>query len=158
MADRQDSIWFSPEAAGRLATISGGLGEQLGIEITELKTQSIHGRMPVDERTIQPAGVLHGGASVAFAETLASLGGHLVVDSSIYQVMGQEINANHLRPGIRGEWVYGAASPVMIGRRSQVWSIEISNEQGKLICLSRCTLAVIEFPSRPLTASDTRAQ
>lgn len=122
------------------------LNENLGIEFTEITENELRGRMPVDQRTTQPAGVLHGGASVAFAETLASWSGFMSVDRDRFHVVGQEINANHLRPGKPG-WVYGAASPIHIGRRAQVWEIKISDEDGKLVCISRCTLAVIEQAS-----------
>jgi uncharacterized protein (TIGR00369 family) len=106
----------------------------MGIEITSFTTDTLTGRMPVNEHTIQPAGVLHGGASVALAETLASWAGSLTVDAARFHVVGQEINANHLRAGIAGQWVYGVASPIHVGRKTQVWEIRISNEAGKLLC------------------------
>jgi len=123
------------------------LNENLGMEFTEITATELRGRMPVDNRTTQPAGMLHGGASVAFAETLASWAGYMSVDRDRFHVVGQEINANHLRPGKRGTWVYGAATPIHIGRRAHVWEITIANEDGTLICISRCTLAVIEQAS-----------
>ncbi|MEE2522086.1 hotdog fold thioesterase [Pseudarthrobacter sp. J75] len=140
-------IWVGEKGIAELDGMGiGTLNESLGIEITEVTPTSLKGRMPVDKRTIQPAGVLHGGASVALAETLASIGGTLAVDRSKFYVVGQEINANHIRPGIPGTWVYGEATPANIGRRSHVWEIRITNEDGKLVCLSRCTLAVLELP------------
>lgn len=122
------------------------LNSNLGIEITEVSDTSLHGKMPVDDRTVQPAGVLHGGASVALAETLASWAGFLAVDRSRFHVVGQEINANHIRPASSG-WVHGEATPINIGRRAHVWEVRIVNDDGKLVCISRCTLAVLEVPS-----------
>jgi 1,4-dihydroxy-2-naphthoyl-CoA hydrolase len=130
------------------------LNAVLGIEITSFTADTLTGRMPVNEHTIQPAGVLHGGASVALAETLASWAGSLTVDAARFHVVGQEINANHLRAGIAGQWVYGVASPIHVGRKTQVWEIRISNEAGKLVCISRCTLAVLETPGRYARAEE----
>lgn len=123
------------------------LNENLGMEFLEVTETELRGRMPVDHRTVQPAGVLHGGASMAFAETLASWAGYMSIDRDRFHVVGQEINANHLRPGRPGTWVYGAASPLHIGRRAHVWEVKIADERGKLVCVSRCTLAVIEQAS-----------
>jgi 1,4-dihydroxy-2-naphthoyl-CoA hydrolase len=124
----------------------GSLIETLGIEVAEIAPDSLHGRMPVDARTTQPAGVLHGGASVAFAETLTSIAGFLAVDRDRFHVVGMEINANHLRP-VAGGWVTGVARPIHRGARFHVWEVRISDDQGRLACISRCTLAVIEKPS-----------
>ena len=138
------SLWVGDVAGIDLpAMAEGTLIENLGIEIVELRDDALVGRMPVDARTVQPAGVLHGGASVALAETLASWAGYLAVDRERFHVVGQEINANHIRPVFTG-WVTATATPVAIGRRSQVWEIRIVDEAGKLACISRCTLAVIE--------------
>ena len=98
--------------------------------------------MPVDARTRQPAGVLHGGASVALAETLASWAATFCVDPAKHHCVGIEINANHLRPVAEG-WVYGSARPVNLGRTIQVWEVRISNQQDKLVCISRVTMAVL---------------
>jgi uncharacterized protein (TIGR00369 family) len=98
--------------------------------------------MPVDGRTRQPYGLLHGGASVALAETLGSMGATLCIDTEAYQCVGQEINANHVRAA-RSGLVTGTARPVHLGARSQVWTIDIVNAAGKLLCTSRLTLAVI---------------
>lgn len=122
------------------------LNEALGIELTEITDNSLKGRMPVDHRTQQPAGVLHGGASVAFAETLASWAGHMVVDPDKFHAVGLDINANHVRPASPG-WVYGEATPAALGRTVQVWEIKITNEEGKLVCISRCTMAVLPKPN-----------
>ena len=142
------TIWHEEVTVEDLNDRSRGcLNENLGIEMTEITPGALRGRMPVDERTTQPAGVLHGGASIAFAETLASWAGYLAVDRSRFHVVGQEINANHVRPAAGGSWVHGEAVPAHIGRRAHVWEIRITDERGKLVCISRCTLAVIEVPS-----------
>ena len=99
--------------------------------------------MPVDERTHQPHDILHGGASVALAETLGSVAAGLVVDPDKYRVVGQEINANHVRAVAQG-FVIGTARPIHIGKRSHVWEIRIVDEQDRLVCISRLTIAVIE--------------
>jgi uncharacterized protein (TIGR00369 family) len=99
--------------------------------------------MPVDARTVQPYGLLHGGASVALAETLGSTGAAMCVDAAEYQVVGQEINANHVRAA-RSGLVTGTARAVHLGGRTHVWSIEIVNDSQKLLCISRITMAVIK--------------
>ena len=129
-----------------LEELNGGrttLVTTLGIRFTEIGPDFVRGTMPVDERTIQPYGLLHGGASVALAETLGSTGAAMSVDASEYQVVGQEINANHVRAA-SGGLVTGTAKPVHIGGRTHVWSIEIVNEAAKLVCISRLTMAVIK--------------
>ncbi|MCL4141060.1 UNVERIFIED_CONTAM: hypothetical protein GTU68_019997 [Idotea baltica] len=98
--------------------------------------------MPVDERTVQPMGILHGGASVALAESLASIGALLWIDPATQVAVGQEINANHIRPVSSGK-VFGTAKPIHSGRGSQVWTIEIKNAEGKLISVSRCTISIV---------------
>ena len=115
----------------------------IGIEIMEVGKNIVSGRMPVDERTTQPYGLLHGGASVAFAESLGSLAGSFHVDWEKEVVVGIEINANHLK-SIRSGWVYGRATPVKIGKRIQVWNINITNEDKEAVCISRLTLAVVK--------------
>ncbi|MDQ2668599.1 MAG: hotdog fold thioesterase [Gemmatimonadota bacterium] len=119
-----------------------GLPGTLGIKILELNDERVVATMPVDARTRQPFGILHGGASVALAETVASLGATGRIDRNAFMAVGQEINANHLRAKTEGI-VTATATPVHVGRSSQVWSISIADEQGRLICISRCTLAVI---------------
>jgi len=119
----------------------------LGIELVEVGDDFIKARMPVDQRTRQPAGLLHGGASVALAETLGSLGAIYCVDRDKYYCVGQEINANHVR-GVTGGWVTGVARPVHIGRSSHVWEIRITDERDKLVCISRITMAVIDRPEK----------
>lgn len=137
------SIWFNSPDVDQLNELGHQtLNEALGIELTEVTENSLKGRMPVDHRTTQPAGVLHGGASVAFAETLASWAGHMVVDPENFHAVGLDINANHVRPALPG-YVYGEATPAALGRTVQVWEIKITNEEGKLVCISRCTMAVL---------------
>ncbi len=121
------------------------LAEALGIEIMEVGADFLRGRMPVDARTHQPFGLLHGGASVALAETLGSCAGHLTLTDD-KMVVGLEINANHVR-GARSGFVVGTARPLHIGGRTQVWEIKIEDESGALVCISRITLAVIAKPT-----------
>ena len=123
-------------------SIQNTMTSTIGIEITDIGDDFICGKMPVDERTTQPFGLLHGGASVALAETLGSIGGGIKVYSNNETVVGIEINANHLK-SVRDGWVYGKATPIWIGKKIQVWNIEITNEDDDLICVSRLTLAVI---------------
>lgn len=137
------SLWtreLDLEQCKRLS--SNTLGSTLGIEITEIGPDYLRGTMPVDERTRQPFGLLHGGASVALAETLGSLAGGMVVAGTGKHVVGLEINANHLRAKRDGV-VTGTARPLHIGRSTQVWEIRIEDEAGKLVCVSRLTLAVV---------------
>jgi len=123
------------------------LAEHVGIELTEMGADFLAGTMPVDHRTCQPMRVLHGGASVVLAETLGSLGANAANRDPTRRFVGQEINANHLRPVPEGATVTGVARPVHIGRSSQVWSIEIRNERGQLTCVSRLTMASIAAPA-----------
>ncbi len=123
-------------------SIQNTMTSTIGIEITDIGDDFICGKMPVDERTTQPFGLLHGGASAALAETLGSIGGGIKVYSNNETVVGIEINANHLK-SVRDGWVYGKATPIRIGKKIQVWNIEITNEDDNLICVSRLTLAVI---------------
>jgi 1,4-dihydroxy-2-naphthoyl-CoA hydrolase len=121
------------------------LGEHLGLEYVEVGEDFIVARMPVDKRTHQPAGLLHGGASVALAETLGSVAGTLCLeDPTKSHIVGVEINANHIR-SVRSGWVYGKATPLHVGRNTHVWEIKITNEEGKLVCASRITLAVVQM-------------
>ena len=116
--------------------------ENLGIIITDLGEKYICGKMPVDRRTIQPYGLLHGGASVLLAESLGSIAGNMAVDMDKQTVVGVEVNANHIKPA-RSGWVYGKATALSLGKRLQVWKIKITNKNDDLICDSRLTLAVI---------------
>ena len=124
------------------ARAHGSLVEHLGIVVTEAGDDWLRGTMPVDARTRQPYGLLHGGASVALAETLGSMAGGLCVDITREAVVGLEINANHLR-AVREGTVTGTARALHVGRSTHVWEIRIENEAGKPVCISRITLAVI---------------
>jgi 1,4-dihydroxy-2-naphthoyl-CoA hydrolase len=125
------------------ATSNGTLIEHLGIEYTALNSDALLARMPVDQRTKQPMGLLHGGASVVLAETVGSMAANLVVDREKYFCVGLEINANHVRKATDG-YVYAEAKPLHLGKATHVWQIHITDEEGKLICISRHTVAVIE--------------
>ena len=117
--------------------------DHLGIKITDYGNNYICGKMPVDHRTKQPYGLLHGGASVAFAETLGSIGAGMQIDYNNQSVVGIEINASHLK-SIKKGWVYGRAQPLRVGKTIQVWDINITDKDDNLICVSRLTLAVIK--------------
>jgi uncharacterized protein (TIGR00369 family) len=119
-----------------------GLADVLGIEIVELTPERVVATMPVDERTRQPFGILHGGASVALAETVASLGAVMNVDLEKSSAVGLEINANHLRAKRDGV-VRATATPFHVGRSTQVWDVRIVDEEERPVCVSRCTLAVV---------------
>ena len=119
--------------------------ELLGIEVTELGKDYLIGKMPVDKRTHQPAGLLHGGASAAMIESLGSLGSSMIVDMSKYGIVGIEINANHLRP-VREGLITAVTRPIHIGRTTQVWHIELFDQEGKPSCISRMTAGEIGPP------------
>ena len=137
-------IWFGNPDLSQSAQLSKGtIHDALGIEVTEVGDDYIIGRMPVDERTVQPYGILHGGASVVLAESLGSMASHYLVDTSKYATVGLDINANHLRP-VRSGYVYGKATPIHLGRKIHVWDIEIKSESGKLVCKSRLTISVLK--------------
>jgi 1,4-dihydroxy-2-naphthoyl-CoA hydrolase len=131
---------------GVRAIASRGLADMLGIEMIELTPERVIATMPVDARTRQPFGLLHGGASVALAETVASLGAVMNIDQERFAAVGLEINANHVR-GKRDGVVRATARPVHIGRSTQVWTVEIVDEQERPVCISRCTIAVVPHPS-----------
>jgi len=142
------SIWFKDYKLEDILWMSKGtMVEAIGIEITEIAADSLKGRMPVDHRTMQPMKILHGGASAALAETLGSVAAGLVIDATKYICVGLDINANHLRPASSG-FVYGEAKPIHLGKKTHVWSIEIKNEEGKLVCISRLTMSVLEMNSK----------
>lgn len=121
----------------------GNLTEHLGIQFTEVGDDYLIAKMPVDHRTRQPLGLLHGGASVALAETLGSVAATLTLDLSKQHAVGLEINANHIRSAREG-YVYGKTTPIHVGRKTQVWEIRISNEEEKLISICRITMAIID--------------
>lgn len=135
-------IWKVKPAIDQMNSLpQKSMTDFLGIEFTEAGDDYLCAKMPVDERTIQPFGLLHGGASCVLAETLGSVAGNLCVEQGKQVVVGVEINANHIRSATGG-YVHGKASPVNIGRTIQVWNIEIVNDEGKLVCVSRLTVAV----------------
>ena len=119
------------------------LGSHLGIEFTEIGKDFLSGKMPVDHRTKQPYGILHGGASVVLAETLGSMASALCIDQDKQICVGLEINANHVRSASEG-YVYGKALAVHIGRKTHIWDIRIVNEKNDLVCVSRLTIAVLD--------------
>lgn len=119
------------------------LVEHLGIEIIELGKDFLIGKMPVDHRTHQPLGMLHGGASVVLAETLGSIAATLTVDPEKQYCVGLDINANHIKSAKEG-FVYGKTTPIHIGKKTQVWEIKITNEAEQLVCISRITMAVLD--------------
>jgi 1,4-dihydroxy-2-naphthoyl-CoA hydrolase len=125
----------------------GSLIGHVGIEVVEIGEDYLKARMPVDARTRQPAGVLHGGASVVLAETLASWAATFSVDSSRHHCVGLEINANHVR-SVSSGFVLGTARPVHLGRSTHIWEVRITGEDGKLVCISRVTMAVLDTPNR----------
>ncbi len=137
------TIWFRAYTVEQINLLRSNMPTFLGIEFTELGEDFLRGRMPVNERTRQPYGILHGGASVALAETLGSTGAGLVVDPDKYRVVGQEINANHVRAVADG-FVIGTTRPLHLGKRSHVWEIRIADEQDRLVCISRITMFVAE--------------
>jgi len=121
----------------------GTMTEHLGLEWVEIGKDFLKAKIPVDHRTIQPYGLLHGGASCVLAETIGSVASHLVIDPSEFYCVGIEINANHIRSAKDG-FVYGTCSPLHIGSSTHVWDIRITNEEEKLICISRLTVAIMK--------------
>ncbi len=138
-------IWFNKSLSiEQVKPISKGtMAEYIGIELTEIGENYIKGRMPVDHRTQQPYGLLHGGASATFAETLGSIASAFVIDYANFICVGLEINANHIR-GVKQGFVYGTASALHIGSTTHVWDIKMYDEQEKLICVSRLTVAILK--------------
>ena len=139
------AIWFDKNVSlESLKTFGKGtMTEHLGVEWVELGMDFFKAKMPVDHRTIQPYGLLHGGASCVLAETIGSVASHLVIDPSVFYCVGIEINANHIRSAKEG-FVYGTCSPLHIGSSTHVWDIRITNEEEKLICISRLTVAIMK--------------
>ncbi|MNJ97244.1 Esterase YdiI [compost metagenome] len=136
-------IWFkefTPEQLNDRPT--NHMGAFLEIKFTEVAEDALTATMPVDERTHQPAGILHGGASVVLAETLGSVASYMCIDPEKYQAVGLEVNANHLRP-VKSGLVTGICKPLHIGAKTHVWEIKIYNDKGKMNCISRLTVAII---------------
>jgi len=139
------AIWFdknvSVESLKPLG--KGTMTEHLGFEWVEIGQDFLKAKLPVDQRTLQPHGLLHGGASCVLAETIGSVASYLVIDPSEFYPVGIEINANHIRSAREG-FVYGTCSPLHIGSTTHVWDIRITNEEEKLICISRLTVAIMK--------------
>ena len=141
------SIWFNKSFSLDDIKYLGAktMGDYLGMEWTEVGPGYLKMRMPVDERTRQPYGLLHGGASVALAETVGSVASHFVVDADKFICVGLEINANHLR-GVKEGFVTATCTPIHIGASTHVWDIKIHDEREKLVCISRLTVAILKKP------------
>jgi 1,4-dihydroxy-2-naphthoyl-CoA hydrolase len=144
------SIWFKPTTIEYLENylfVRKTISESIGIKFTEIGDDYLKGTMPVDERTHQPAGILHGGASCVLAESLGSVAAYMVVDSSKQYVVGLDIHTTHIRSISHG-LVTGIAKPIHLGRSTQVWSIDIVNEEGKLISVTRLNMFVKDHVKR----------
>jgi len=139
------SIWFGNPTIEEINTYrTNTVIELLDIEFTTIGDDYLELTMPVSQKTLQTAGILHGGVSVVLAETACSVGATMTIDREKQYAVGQEINANHIRPGMPGDVITARATPVSIGRRSQVWDIRLHNQDDKLVCISRCTMAVLD--------------
>ena len=138
-------IWFKKDLQLTDIALLGknSMGEHIGIELTKLGPDYLQARMPVDNRTKQPYGLLHGGASCVLAETLGSVASALVIDTAQFNCVGLEINANHIR-GVREGFVTGIATPLHLGSTTHVWDIKIYDEREKLVCVSRLTVAILK--------------
>jgi len=139
------AIWFKKDLSiADLAPLGKDtMAEHIGIEWVEAGEDFLSARMPVDKRTLQPYGLLHGGASVALAETLGSVAAAMVIDPKKFYCVGLEINANHVRSA-RDGYVTGVAKPIHIGGTTHVWDIKIYDEREKLVCVSRITVAILK--------------
>jgi 1,4-dihydroxy-2-naphthoyl-CoA hydrolase len=136
-------IWFkNPDLEELNSRPKNNIGGLLGIEFTEIGDDFIKATMPVDDRTRQPYGILHGGASVVLTETLGSVASNLVLDTNFKMGVGLEVNANHLRP-VKSGFVTGICTPIHIGGKTHVWDIKLYNDKGKITCVSRLTTAIV---------------
>ncbi|WP_316819568.1 hotdog fold thioesterase [Pedobacter gandavensis] len=139
-------MWYSEFTVAELNDRpKNHLGALLDIQFTEIGPDFLKASMPVDERTHQPAGILHGGASVVLAETLGSIASYMCIDPDKYMPVGLEINANHLRP-VKSGLVTGICKPLHIGAKTHVWEIKLYTDKGKMNCVSRLTVAIIPKP------------
>lgn len=140
-------IWFTPYTLDDLQQIGrlDGLSRNIGFEMLEVGDDFLMGRIPVDERTKQPFGILHGGASCVLSETLASIAAWMCINPDQRRAVGLEINANHIRSATEG-WITGTCRPVHTGRSTHVWQTEMINDAGKITCVSRMTVAIIDKP------------
>lgn len=138
--------WFKEHTIDELNTRPGNnIGSLLGIEFTEIGEDFLKATMPVDDRTRQPYGILHGGSSVVLAETLGSVASGMLIDTTKQIGVGLEVNANHLRP-VKSGFVTGICKPLHIGGKTHVWDIRIYDNRGKMSCISRLTVAIIPRP------------
>jgi 1,4-dihydroxy-2-naphthoyl-CoA hydrolase len=150
------SIWFKPFTLDEIQQYSRGtINEQLDIQFVEIGPDYIRATMPVDHRTVQPFGLLHGGASVVLAESLGSVAAQHCVDLERFYCVGVEINANHVR-SVRSGRVTGTARPIHRGGRLQVWDIRVEDDQGRLACISRLTVSVLEGAAMASTGAEKR--
>jgi 1,4-dihydroxy-2-naphthoyl-CoA hydrolase len=153
------SIWYRPltlEQVQHVFAQGGGLASLLDIRLTALGDDFLRGDMPVDDRTRQPFGLLHGGANVALAETLGSMASNFCLETPRFYSVGQEISASHLRSARSGR-VTGTARPIHLGGRSHVWEVRIEDEAGRLSCISRLTMAVVEAQGQPHSRAGSAA-
>ena len=139
------SVWFKAYTVEYLEGLrNANMGEHIGIHFTEIGVDFLKGSMPVDNRTTQPFGILHGGASCVLSETLGSVAGWMTIDPDKYRAVGLELNINHIRAVTQGS-VIGTCTPLHVGKRTQVWQTDITEEaSGKRVAISRLTLAIIE--------------
>ena len=144
------SVWVTPATLEALNTVARDtMVDDIGIEFIEIGDDYIRARMPVDRRTVQPARILHGGASVVLAETLGSVAAHLCIDPARKMAVGLEINANHIQ-SVREGYVTGKAKPLQIGNSTHIWQIHIKDAQKRLVCVSRITLAILDQRKHPM--------
>lgn len=145
-----ENVWFHDNFTLEAINERGKdtLVEHVEIIVTEIGPNYLVGTMPVDKRTVQPARILHGGASCVLAESLGSIAANMVIDTEKFIAVGQSLTANHLRPAPEVTTVTGKAIALHLGRKSQIWDIDIVNEQGKLVCSSRLTMAIVEKPKK----------
>lgn len=138
-------IWFKPYDLSFVEGVrSGGMTKHIGLEFTEVGPDFLKAKMPVDQRTTQPFGILHGGASCVLSESLGSVAAWMTIDPDKFRAVGLEINANHIRAVTEG-FVIGTCTPIHVGKRTQVWQTDIVEEStGKRVCISRLTVAIIE--------------
>ncbi|MGD9331717.1 MAG: hotdog fold thioesterase [Desulfobacterales bacterium] len=150
------SIWITPASVATLNTMATDtLVEHIGIEFTEIGDDYLKARMPVDRRTVQPARILHGGASVVLAETLGSVAAYLCIDPARKMAVGLAINANHIQ-SVREGYVTGTAKPLHLGSSTQIWQIHIHDRRNRLVCVSRITLAVLDHSDRGVPSEEER--
>jgi 1,4-dihydroxy-2-naphthoyl-CoA hydrolase len=139
-------IWHSkPTADGIKALGQDTMAAYLGFEVTEIGDDFLSARIPVDHRTVQPYGILHGGASVMLVETLGSIASHYCIDNTKLIAVGLEVNGNHIRQ-VRSGWVHGTARAIHLGKKTHVWDIRVVDDAGKLIHIGRLTTAILERP------------